>query len=989
MSILDILYTIFIMPLQLSFEVIYVVTDRIIGNPGLSIVALSLMMNFLVLPLYMRADKMQEHERDMEAKLRDGVKHIRKTFSGDEKSMMLSTYYRQNGYRPTDVFKGSISLFLEIPFFISAYMFLSHLPAIRGVPFGPIADLGSPDGLLVIGGFAINVLPFIMTGINLVSCALFTKGMPTKTKVQLYGMAAFFLVFLYSSPAGLVFYWTLNNLFALVKTIFYKLKNPKRILKIMGAVAGIVLIICGLFFLPNPWLDNICIVVGLGIICLLPALITGVKLLAARRRERAGALEAADAATEAADTAATGEATTPPAATTTSATTAAASAATTASEVTTPASAAVSATPTRKRPKLPKPTHEPSKRFFLAGTVFLTVLVGVLIPSAVIGSSPQEFLDTRHLETPIWFIVSSGCLAAGMFLVWFSVFYWLCNRRAKLIFETAVWVCCVLGVINYMFFGTDLGTLNSMLQYLLGMYYTYEQAIINGLVLTAVGLAAIFIARRARKWVPRIISIGTMALLVLSVINFMAINDSVSKVMPAESGAQTKSQASFNLSRDGKNVVVIMLDRALNEYAPYIFAEKPEIAASFAGFTYFDNIVSFGGSTNIAAPALFGGYEYTPENMNKRDDVSLERKNDEALRVMPVLFDDAGYDVTVCDPSYAGYNYTPDLTIYKDHPNIATYNTDGTFSDYWGLIRTSDMRNFFCFAVMKCFPLAAQPTLYDDGRYNSAGSEEGFMGNQRVSGDLMYADGIFPGFMKAYEVLENLPTMSKVTDDGSNNFLMMVNYTAHEPMLLQEPDYVPSAHVDNSEYEAAHPDRFTLDGITLKMESAYQLIHYHANMAAYTQIANWLNWMREQGVYDNTRIIIVADHGRSLRHLPSMFLDDGKTDGKLDTEFYYPLLMYKDFGATELTTSSEFMTNADTPLLALGGLIENPVNPATGNTITNSEKLAHDQHVLASDNWILQENNGNTFKMSDSYWLAVHDDMRDMSNWTILDDTIE
>lgn len=956
MSILDILYTVLIMPLQLSFEVIYVVTDRIIGNPGLSIVALSLMMNFLVLPLYMRADKMQEHERDMEAKLRDGVKHIRKTFSGDEKSMMLSTYYRQNGYRPTDVFKGSISLFLEIPFFISAYMFLSHLPAIRGVPFGPITDLGSPDGLLVIGGFAINVLPFIMTGINLVSCALFTKGMPTKTKVQLYGMAAFFLIFLYSSPAGLVFYWTLNNLFALVKTIFYKLKNPKRVLKIMGAVAGVVLIICGLFFLPNPWLENICIVVGLGIICLLPALITGVKMLAARRRERRAKLEPAAEAAISADSDSDSDA------------------------------------PARKRrrfPKLSKPVHEPSKRFFLSGTVFLTVLVGVLIPSAVIGSSPQEFLDTRHLETPIWFIVSSGCLAVGMFLVWFSVFYWLCNRRAKLIFETAVWVCCVLGVINYMFFGTNLGTLTSMLQYFTGMYFSYEEAITNGLVLIAVGLVAIFIARRARKWVPRIISIGTVALIVLSVINVVAINDSVSKVKPLEDSAQTKSQVSFNLSREGKNVVIIMLDRALNEYAPYIFAEKPEIAEAFAGFTYYDNVTSFGGSTNIASPPLFGGYEYTPDKMDERNTEKLEKKHNEAIRLMPVIFDDAGYDVTVCDPSYAGYEYNPDLSIYKDHPNIATYNTDGAFSDYWDLIRTGDMRNFFCFAVMKCFPLAAQPTLYDDGRYNSAGSEQGFMGNQRVSSDLMYADGIFPGFMKGYQVLENLPTMSKVTDDGSNNFLMMVNYTAHEPMLLQEPDYVPNAHVDNSEYEAEHPDRFTHDGVTLNMDSAYKLTHYHANVAAYTQIAKWLNWMREQGVYDNTRIIVVADHGRNLQHLSNMNLDGVDEDRKLNVEYYYPLLMYKDFGATELTTSEEFMTNADTPLLALSGLIENPVNPATGNAITNTDKTAHDQYVLASDNWVIKENNGTTFKMDNSYWLSVHDDVRDINNWTVIGDTLE
>ena len=160
-------------------------------------------------------------------------------------------------------------------------------------------------------------------------------------------------------------------------------------------------------------------------------------------------------------------------------------------------------------------------------------------------------------------------------------------------------------------------------------------------------------------------------------------------------------------------------------------------------------------------------------------------------------------------------------------------------------------------------------------------------------------------------------------------------------------------------------------------------------MAAYTQLGKWFDWMREQGVYDNTRIIVVADHGRNMHHLPSMHLDSTEKDGKLDVEYYYPLLMVKDFGATELTTNSEFMTNADTPLLALSGLVANPVNPATGNAITDNEKRAHDQHVLASDNWVIQENNGNTFRMDDSYWLSVHDDVRDVNNWSILGDSIE
>ena len=174
MSFFQIIFTILIKPLMIFFEYVYSTALKGIHDPGLSIVALSLAMNLMVLPLYNRADAVQEAENEMELKLSKGVSHIRKTFKGDEKMMMLQTYYRQNGYKPTDVFKGSVSLLLEIPFFIAAYQFLSHLTIIRGVSFGPIADLGAQDALITIGTLSINLLPIIMTTVNLISCAIFT-----------------------------------------------------------------------------------------------------------------------------------------------------------------------------------------------------------------------------------------------------------------------------------------------------------------------------------------------------------------------------------------------------------------------------------------------------------------------------------------------------------------------------------------------------------------------------------------------------------------------------------------------------------------------------------------------------------------------------------------------------------------------------------------------------------------------------------------------
>lgn len=334
MSIMQILETLLIGPLKFLFELIFELSGKFVSHPGIMIIFLSLAMNILVLPLYRRADAMQEEARDTEARLHDGVAHIKKVFSGDEKMMILQTYYRQNHYKPTDALRGSTSLLLEIPFFMAAYQYLSHLKILEGVSFGPIADLSKPDGLLVIGGLAINLLPFLMTFVNLISAALYLKGSPLKTKIQLYGMAAFFLVFLYGSPSGLVFYWTLNNVFSLVKTIFYKIKNSAKILRYMTAAAGTAFIILGAFFYRSPSVKQRLFLIVIGVALFLPLIIHIVKPFISLKRKGTAA--------------------------------------------------------------------EPKKSVFVCAMVFLTILVGAVIPSAVIASSAQEFVSLTNFYHPLW-----------------------------------------------------------------------------------------------------------------------------------------------------------------------------------------------------------------------------------------------------------------------------------------------------------------------------------------------------------------------------------------------------------------------------------------------------------------------------------------------------------------------------------------------------------------------------------------------------------
>lgn len=909
MSFLSILNSLLLKPLELAFEVIYMMANRIVDNPGLSIIVLSLAMNFLVLPLYKRADAMQEEERQMELKLHKGVTHIKKTFSGDEKMMILQTYYRQNNYKPTYMLRGAVSLLLEIPFFIAAYQFLSHLELLNGVSLGPIADLSRPDGLITIGGFTINVLPVIMTLINLISCIIFTKGSLLKTKIQLYGMAIFFLFFLYTSPSGLVFYWTLNNAFSLVKTIFYKLRNADKILAVLASIAGAAVGVYGVFFYGTPTTRRIAAFLCLAVVLQIPL----VKMLVGKKIHF----------------------------------------------------------------ELKHATKTPDKKLFFAGGAFMSVLCGILIPSAVIKSSPQEFVDVNYFHSPVWYIVSAFCIAFGIFVIWMGIFYWLAKPSGKAVMDKLIWILCGAAIVDYMFFGKNLGILSNTLKYENDISFTRMQQLANIGILLATAAVLWVIVTFFKKHMKEVLAIATAAMVCMSVVNIVGINKSVDSIRQqiADSGESART----TLSKDGKNVIVIMLDRGMNAYIPYIFNEKPELVEKFDGFTYYNNVTSFGKYTNFGTPTIFGGYEYTPAKMNARDSEALVDKHNEALKVMPDLFDKNGYKVTLFDPTYANYTWTPTLSIFDEYPDVKAYNTKGSFTsvELKKQIVEANNRNFFCYSLLKTSPLTLQTSLYDHGDYNRSDSKASDAYGVQTTDGLYVADGLAATFMEPYNVLESLPYITDISAGDDNTFLIMTNDTTHEPMLLQEPDYKPAQHVDNTEYETKNADRFTVDGVTLKIETDFQMIHYHANMAALLELGNWFDYMRDQGVWDNTRIIITADHGKNLHQLEKLELDNG-----FDILGCYPLLMVKDFNSTGFETSDDFMTTADVPTLAMQGVIDNPVNPFTGKKIDSSDKYAHDQYIIDSAEWDVSTNNGNTFIAGD--WYTVHDNIWDHANWKLV-----
>ena len=908
MTLPEMLSTILIMPLQLFFEAVFSFAQKYTDDPGLSIIALSLAVNFLVLPLYNRADAIQAAQRDIENRMKPGVDHIKKVFSGDERMLILQTYYRQNDYKPTDVFKESVSLLLQVPFFIAAYRFLSDLAVLEGASFGFIKDLGQPDGLLSIGPFSVNLLPILMTLINILSALIYTKGFPLKARLQLYAMALVFLVLLYPSPSGLVFYWTLNNLFSLAKNLFAKLKDPLRAFSLLSLLCGIILAVFSLFFFHGSVTRKAFLLV-FGILLLLPPVLLKAK---------------------------------------------------------------GSFFPEKKK----KEASKPGGPAFALSCLFLALLMGGLIPSSVIKASPQEFIDPLVYQNPLWYIVYTLCLALGSFLIWMGVFYRIADEEGKLVMEKLLWVYCGISVVDYMFFGTNLGILSSLLQYENGLHFDTGVVLINLAAVALTVFLMLLLFDRLQKYRQWIALTGIISLTIMLILNSARIRQDILPVAQASGEWKFGEDMNIRLSRNGQNVVVLMLDRAMGPYVPYLLHERPELREGFDGFTWYPNAVSFGGYTNFGTPAIYGGYEYTPAKLNKRSDETLGQKQNEALRVLPVLFDEGGFEVTVCDPPYAGYNWIPDISIYNDHPAIRAFNTVGMFGeDNHRRMILNTRRNFFFYSIMKTVPVILQKPIYNGGDYNrQMKKEDSYL--VQLEHDPHTATGLSSVFMNSYQVLENLGEITELTENSTGSFLILANNTTHEPMLLQEPEYVPAEKVDNTEYDALHADRFVLDR-TMKMETVLHYSHYEANMAMMLCLREWFDHLRDLGVYDNTRIILVSDHGRKMGQFEDLQLGpEGDYD---DAQGYLCFLMVKDFNSHGFQTSEEFMTTADVPALALEGLIREPVNPFTKNPITNSEKYAHDQYITTSEEWDTNTNNGNQFLPSD--WLAVHDNVWDRANW--------
>jgi len=205
---------------------------------GLAVMVLSVIVGILMRPLSKIAERLQDQVHEIDARLAPSLAAIKKEYKGEQQSEKIIAMYKAENVHPLYSLKSLMGVFVVIPVFIGAFDMLAENIHLSGESFLWIADLSHPDALMQLpfdlpffGGY-LNLLPFIMTGFSFVASKMHSHpamdvAQKRKHSRNLVLMSLAFLVLFYTFPAGMVLYWTTNNLISVIKTLWkrYKLSD--------------------------------------------------------------------------------------------------------------------------------------------------------------------------------------------------------------------------------------------------------------------------------------------------------------------------------------------------------------------------------------------------------------------------------------------------------------------------------------------------------------------------------------------------------------------------------------------------------------------------------------------------------------------------------------------------------------------------------------------------------------------------------------------
>jgi len=200
------------LPLLYVLEFFY----RFFHNWGLAIIALTILIRILfIYPNHKSFKSMQNMQ-----KLQPKIAKLREKYKDDREALNkeLMNLYRTYKVNPLG---GCLPMLLQLPVFIALYNILGYSIELRNAPFIAtlpftdivwLADLSAKDPLLI--------TPIIMGATMFIQQKMTpSPGDPAQAKMMLFMPIIFTFMFL-NFASGLVLYWLLNNILAIIQQYY-------------------------------------------------------------------------------------------------------------------------------------------------------------------------------------------------------------------------------------------------------------------------------------------------------------------------------------------------------------------------------------------------------------------------------------------------------------------------------------------------------------------------------------------------------------------------------------------------------------------------------------------------------------------------------------------------------------------------------------------------------------------------------------------------
>ena len=978
MILFDILYNITIYPIEFIIEIVFYLFNNVFKSGyATSLFFLSLIINFISLPLYNIAESWQAKERAIQEKMKPMIDNIKAVYKGDQRYLLIRTCQRINGYKTIYAFRGTLGLLIQIPFFLAAYNFIHNLSGLQLGSFLFIKDFSKPDGILNIGNISVNILPFVMTLFSLLAGLVYSKKLRFKESLPLYIVSLIFLVLLYNSPSGLVFYWTLNCLFSLIKNIFIEYKLYKVFVvnkyKILRGYNIFFVILTIIFLLlvslskidRKGYVDIIDYVYNIDDNYVYNAKFIPYSKIFKQsdlfnlkiRKEKIpdyvvninyssfvniiNSIELNDSIENI-------------------------------GKIELYYSLNIRETLIniylaflfifilvnlsgienfilKYNSKTNEEFIKIRNQLFLISALSISALAGFFIPCQLISSSPEEF------EYPFSLILNDLSMSLGLFLFYPMFIYILFSEKIKnyltLIFiflSSIVLINAFIFVGNYGYITSDFIFDNAEL-----LKASNKDIFFNIISIIIVFSIVLFVVIKNKRILINIYFIILIVLIGISIHNIFNIYKEYKhiKYIEKQNIDMQNSEKIFKLSKTGKNIFVFVLDMAVSSYWYDIIEKHEKYKMGLDGFVFFPNTVSHSGHT-ITVASLYGGYDYLPYEISTNGNYNYNNIVNNALLTIPYSLSIYGYKSGLLNMPYVSpttFNTNKNMYAKYQDKNLTDYSLNkylgiNQLTNYNNLKRILINKKVFRFSIFRMMPIYNRYSFYRNGNWAM---------HQNTISDRSYINYSLLLYTKDFTTIENNGNYYNALHNGITHYPTFFD-SNYKPISGKETD------INIKDYD------FYKDEFSIK--------HLYANGASIECMLSFIEFLKNNNIYDNTKIIIVSDH--ALYDINTSF-NIANTNLILIDPFN-ALLLYKDFNSKgEIKIDTNFMTIADTPYLATKH-IPNIKNPFNNKLITNDYKT-NGAYIIMPNSLEPSQQFSNRYNFNVYY--HVKDNIFDINNW--------